>query len=151
MYPHMRIRPFDNAQEMDEAMIERWNNVVKLGDKVYHLGDVAIPKRGLLHLPKLNGRKCLIKGNHDIHKLKEYVGLFYDIRSTHVLGGMVLTHVPIHPNQLHRFKINVHGHMHENVVAGDSRYINICVEHTNYTPIALEEVEKLARLSNWPK
>lgn len=37
---------FSSVEEMDEAMIERWNSVVGPKDKVYHLGDVAIRVAG---------------------------------------------------------------------------------------------------------
>ena len=35
-------RPFANAMEMNEQMIERWNSVVRKDDLVYHLGDVML-------------------------------------------------------------------------------------------------------------
>ena len=59
------LRPFSSCEEMDETMVERWNSVVKAKDTVYHLGDVAIPRGGLANLVKCNGRKILIRGNHD--------------------------------------------------------------------------------------
>ena len=34
-------RPFEDVAEMDEALIENWNSVVKPGDTIYHLGDFA--------------------------------------------------------------------------------------------------------------
>ncbi|WP_395092280.1 hypothetical protein [Armatimonas sp.] len=33
-------RPFDSTEEMNEAMIDRWNACVAPGDTVYHLGDL---------------------------------------------------------------------------------------------------------------
>src|SRR6056300_578004 len=81
-YAGKPVREFDSVEAMNEAMIERWNAVVKPGDTVYHLGDVAIAKRGLTHLARLNGRKILVKGNHDIFKLKDYVEHFKDIRAS---------------------------------------------------------------------
>ena len=38
---------------------------VRPTDKVYHLGDVAINRNGLKALERLNGKKVLIKGNHE--------------------------------------------------------------------------------------
>lgn len=134
-----KVRPFSGAEEADELMVQRWNDRVKGGDKIYHLGDVAIPRKGLQLLERLNGRKILIKGNHDIFKPQDYLKWFKDIRAYHILDGMIVSHAPLHPSQLYRFGINVHGHMHSNKLE-DSRYINICVEHTNYAPIALEDV-----------
>lgn len=150
--PGIRLRPFSSVEEMDELMIERWNAVVKPGDRVYHLGDVAINRHALPKiLPRLHGRKCLIKGNHDIFKLRDYLPYFDDIRAMKVLTGerVILTHVPIHPCNLLRFRGNIHGHMHEHVVmradglAPDMRYYSVCVERHGYTPLDLSFVLKV--------
>lgn len=148
-----RIRPlWEKVEEMDEDIISRWNSVVGVNDKVYHLGDVAINRKHLWKMDRLNGKKVLIKGNHDIFTLEEYTKYFYDVRAYHVLSRMMLSHIPIHPRELDRFKVNVHGHLHENIVLDntmrpDPRYISVCVEQINYTPVELstliERADKL--------
>lgn len=147
-----KCRPWTNPHEMDEALIANWNSVVQPGDKVYHLGDVAINRKAIaLVMRRLNGKKVLIKGNHDIFKLADYTPWFYDIRGSHKLGNMLLSHIPMHPSQLTRFPHNVHGHLHNNLVllpgefVPDGRYINVCVEHTNWTPVELGVVMERAR------
>jgi len=35
-------RPFSSTAEMDEALIENWNQVVQPDDAVYHLGDFTL-------------------------------------------------------------------------------------------------------------
>lgn len=139
------LRPFASAEEADEIMIERWNAVVAPGDRVYHLGDVAIPRSGLQVLERLNGRRILIKGNHDIFSLRDYGRRFEDIRAYWKIDNFFLSHVPIHPNSIRRFDGNIHGHLHyESTLQADGsvdpRYLCVCVEHTNYAPIAWEEV-----------
>lgn len=60
-------RPFDSIEEMNEAMIERWNNTMTEADEVYVIGDVALGKR-VETVPlagRLNGKKKLVPGNHD--------------------------------------------------------------------------------------
>lgn len=153
------LRPFASAEEMDEAMVQRWNERVRPADKVYHLGDVVINRRYLSTLNRLNGDKVLIKGNHDIFKLEDYSEHFRDIRSYHVLNGAILSHVPVHCDSLGRFGVNIHGHLHATrvkracgidsqngtVLYGndeDVRYYNVCVEHTDYAPVLLEDVFK---------
>jgi calcineurin-like phosphoesterase family protein len=90
-----RIRPrAETADEADEMMIAAWNDVVRKNDTVYHLGDVAIRRPGLRLLERLNGRKILIRGNHDIFKLKDYTAHFADIRGTHKIDRMILSHYP---------------------------------------------------------
>lgn len=146
------LRPgFVDIKDHDLELIKRWNYVVGPKDKVYHLGDV-----GFMNFPylkeifdQLNGDKVLIKGNHDNFKMSQYAQIFRDVRATHVLDKLVLSHVPVHPMCLDRWKGNVHGHLHEHLVQesgrgfgcqDDERYMNVCVEHINYTPIPLEEV-----------
>jgi calcineurin-like phosphoesterase family protein len=137
-----RIRPFASVEEMDELLVKNWNARVGQYDRVYHLGDVVINRKRLPILDRLNGKKVLIKGNHDIFPLKDYTPYFEDIRAFKVYPahGIICSHVPVHPQQLAaRFKRNIHGHLHERVL-DDARYRNICVEHTNYAPLSFEEL-----------
>lgn len=52
---------------MNEEMVRRWNETVGPEDDVWHLGDFCNSKRTLASdwLRRLNGRKHLIRGNHD--------------------------------------------------------------------------------------
>ncbi len=60
-------RPFFTTEQMDEAMIANWNRLVKPEDTIYHLGDVTMHAANLVHImPRLNGHKILIIGNHDL-------------------------------------------------------------------------------------
>lgn len=63
-------RPFSSVTEMDDAMVDAWNSAVKPSDLVYHLGDFAFG--GASHaksiFQRLNGRKVLILGNHDVDR-----------------------------------------------------------------------------------
>jgi calcineurin-like phosphoesterase family protein len=155
------LRPHGSAAAGDEAMVENWNKIVRPNDRVYHLGDIAMSKRHLPMLARLSGRKVLIRGNHDIEKLSAYTPYFDDIRGVHQFSGMILSHIPVHPDSLSRWKLNVHGHLHGNKVTkrkyvsedglrssaeivSDPRYFNVSVEQINYTPISLEEVKKLS-------
>lgn len=138
------LRPdFDSAEEMDEYMIAKWNSVVSPSSKVYHLGDVAIDKRAIALCARLNGHKRLVRGNHDIYPDKYYTPYFESIYGSRVLDGMILTHIPIHPESLGRFAVNLHGHTHSNTKQGHfgPKYYNMCVEHHDYTPLSLEDIK----------
>jgi calcineurin-like phosphoesterase family protein len=61
---------------MHNHIIKTWNKTVRKKDKVYVLGDFSLnPKWSREVVPKLNGYKCLISGNHDVshcsHKKSE--------------------------------------------------------------------------------
>lgn len=156
------LRPFSSTEEMNEFMVQQWNSKVNPQDTVYHLGDVVINKKYLNIISRLNGKKRLIRGNHDIFKDQMYrdVG-FQKIYGVRVfVDKFILSHIPLHPDCItDRFKFNVHGHLHGNRVLDlprgkiatssnkkqfiDPRYFSVCVEQTNYSPLAFEEVEKL--------
>ena len=151
--PEVKLRPWDNADEMDDEMIRRWNDRVRPSDKVYHLGDVVINRKALKTLHRLNGDKVLIRGNHDIFPDVEYREYFRELRAYHVMNGMILSHIPIHPESLGRFGVNIHGHLHASRVkiepvgkygipVIDTRYHCVCVEQTDFAPILFEDVIK---------
>ncbi len=144
-----KCRPWDDPEKMNEDMIDMWNKTVGPKDKVYHLGDVVINRRFLSLLSRLNGDQVLIKGNHDIFRLEEYLPFYRDIRGYHMLDKYMLTHMPIHEESLGRYAGNIHGHLHNNRVMKDGkidpRYLCVSVEHTDYKPINFEEVKKRFR------
>ena len=103
-------------------------------------------KRSEYHkLDLLKGYKKVILGNHDLcrpshtQELLKYVsavgGAITDKKK-----GYILTHVPVHPQELNwGFQINIHGHVHTNSV-DDPRYINVCMEAVDYTPVLLKNI-----------
>ena len=154
-----KLRPWDTADEMDEAMVKAWNERVRPNDKIYHCGDVVINRRALPILDRLNGDKVLIRGNHDIFRDDEYRKYFRELRAYHVMNGLILSHIPVHEASLGRFGCSIHGHLHANRVMKargvntktgeilysdevDPRYYNVSVEQTDFAPILFEDVLK---------
>lgn len=152
------LRLFTSTEEMDETMIERHNAKVNSQDTVYCLGDVVINKKSLHLVKRLNGKKRLIRGNHDIFDDRFYreVGFekIYGVRV--FVDKFIFSHIPLHPDCItHRFRVNVHGHVHGNqvmrqcgipelrhIMEPDPRYFPISVEHTNYAPLSFDEIEE---------
>jgi calcineurin-like phosphoesterase family protein len=145
-----KLRPFGTPEEMDEELVKRFNETVGPNDKVYMLGDIAFKRS---HIRILGRLKCkdlvLIKGNHDVEDLQLYSQYFRDIRAYHIMDNYLLSHIPIHPESLSRWKGNWHGHTHANrvmldqAISGrsdiiDPRYMCLCVEQTDYRPILFE-------------
>ena len=140
-------RPFTTVEAMNQKMIHNWNSVVGASDYVYLLGDVfcgggtARERNEVLYA--LNGKIRLIIGNHDETLLKTPQNLlrFEKIMYWHGFAkeNFTATHVP---HQLHRIRdgeFNVHGHIH-NALEDDPHYINVCVEHRNYTPVHMDQI-----------
>lgn len=79
-------RPFANADEMNAEMVKRWNEKVGQDDLVYHLGDFALMSSGKVRQlrAQLNGRICLITGNHESSALEcadcfEWIKDYYEL------------------------------------------------------------------------
>jgi calcineurin-like phosphoesterase family protein len=144
-------RPFKTIEEHNEYLVEQWNKVVRPIDIVWHLGDVYF-NSGHSYVPRLNGRKKLVMGNHD--RLKYIAPYFEDVfGAANWKDRAILTHVPIHPNQLEsRFKLNIHGHLHHvprllyTDSYGDTKdrwYFNVCCDHIGFKPIHWEEIKRV--------
>lgn len=62
-------RPFVSVAEMNYALVEAWNAVVRTRDTIYLLGDFAFASKDGTDVPtlfaRLQGYKHLVTGNHD--------------------------------------------------------------------------------------
>lgn len=133
-------------QEHDRDLLARWNAVVKPQDTVWHLGDVFFGKDGHEILAGLHGFKRLVMGNHDRFPLQIYQRYFERIYGVAQYDGCVLSHIPVHPNQMaKRYRLNIHGHLHHRSLE-DPRYRCVSVERTGLTPVLLRGV--IASLSD---
>jgi calcineurin-like phosphoesterase family protein len=138
-------RPFSNADEMDDAMIVRWNRVVKNRDAIWHLGDFALTKdvekmRDIMS--RLNGHKYLVLGNHDLHPVQVYydVGFKYVSKYPIIFKKFyILSHEPMFVNSNMPY-FNIHGHMHDNMVCQTKTEQTFCVsvERHDYSPVKLD-------------
>jgi calcineurin-like phosphoesterase family protein len=151
-----KLRSFSSSEEMNDYIVERHNAVVKPSDHWYCLGDVAMtrPRKVAKWLKALHGHRRLVMGNHDIYHAKEYLEFFERISAMRVLDGILLSHMPLHPQSMDRYRANAHGHIHEgpnltpavgvSLRTGNVHvmpYINVTVEHLDdYTPVSLDEL-----------
>lgn len=141
-----RVRPeFSSTEEMNETMLSRHNSLVSPNDKVYFLGDVGFNQNTLDKLlPKFNGRKRLILGNHDGYKMSFYERHFQKILvSWRPIYGLVFSHYPLFiSDDDTRMLANVHGHIHREQI-GKLKYLNISVEETDYYPVHFTQIVEL--------
>lgn len=78
-------RGFENVDQMNAAIIKRWNSLVEPCDEVYVLGDLMLnnTEEGLEYFKLLNGFKHIIIGNHDSDRR---IGLYQKLPNTIVEG-----------------------------------------------------------------
>ena len=145
-------RKFQDEFYHDEHIIDSWNSRVTKRDKVYILGDLSMHDPSQYkQLDRLLGRKILIAGNHDsgkgwLREVSKYVDEIYGVTrySSKTYGGILLSHMPIHPLEFkynfNKIKYNIHGHIHAAYEIDDPRYINVSAEVIDYMPRSLEEL-----------
>jgi len=156
-------RPFSSVEEMNEALIEKWNSTVSVKDEVYHLGDVSFSSLGntLSILDRLNGRKKLILGNHDrtLSKKSDFKSRFEWIKDYYLLKvndpdapdgvqQIVLFHYALRTwEKIHYGSWNLFGHSHGTLP--DNIYLkamDVGVDCNNYKPISYERVKDIMRV-----
>jgi len=151
-------RPFSSVDEMDKVLIRNWNSVVKADDKVFMLGDFAYKSNGsIIDIGrKLNGRKTLVKGNHDGASKQTYydAGFEYVCQYPIIVDGFyILSHEPQYL-QANGLYANIFGHVHDNPEYRDYSNRSFCVsaERIGYTPIDFEVIKsKMEECENGSK
>ena len=138
-------RPFDSAEEMDAALIQRWNAVVQEDDSVYILGDFAVPGNEASVLSRLRGKKYLVKGNHDGKSNEEYRRAgFCEVYDHPVIldNFWILSHEPLYVNTNMPYA-NLFGHVHGSPAYRDFSPQHYCVsvERIDYSPIAFDRIK----------
>lgn len=146
-------RPFRDAEDMDETLIQRWNAKVPSDAIVYHLGDFGwgSSKRLKEIIRRLNGRIRMFPGNHDktLLKNKDLQGMFDWFRpfswneSKDETGRLiVMAHYAFDVwNKSHHGAWCLHGHSHGNLPPGGRIRMDVGVDcHPNYEPFSYGEI-----------
>ena len=145
-------RPFKDVNHMNEAMIERWNEVVGEGDVVWHLGDFGFFKdvnHMRLTTDRLNGKKNIILGNHDRFKPTQFMegGFQWASRFPIIFDEFfILSHEPKFLESNSPYFV-FYGHFHQKfyVDAKSLNYWNCCAEVQDYRPIDFDDLRERAR------
>ena len=155
-------RPFKNVVEMNNMLIQNWNNSVKPDDDIIIAGDF-IHSRNLqiIHdiMDKLNGNKWLVYGNHDYQNKferdeirKRFNYHCYDAMDFEVLDYEVDDYVKFYISHYPcefwtRNAVHLHGHVHSGKLS-TSREVckfnpfkyDIGVDNNDFKPISYEEI-----------
>lgn len=145
-------RPYSNDREMGVDLIKRWNNKVTTNDTVYILGDMFFKYEDIevvkTILKQLNGKKILIKGNHDnfLNQIKwqDYFSAVKDIMKIKDNGrDVILMHYPIEEwDGFFRGSYHLYGHVHnsDNGLRKIDRRYNVGVDVNDFEPKSLDEL-----------
>lgn len=157
-------RPFKNALEMNDVLIQNWNSCVKpdddiiIGGDFIHTGNLQLI-RSLLD--KLNGDKWLVYGNHDYQNKLErdeickrfnyhcWDAMDFQVEDDEIEDGFLKFHISHYPCEFWtRGAIHLHGHIHSGPTSLSSEQLSfkpmrydIGIDNNGYFPISYEEVK----------
>lgn len=144
-------RPWATVDEMHAGLIQNWNSVVGPNDEVWIVGDCHCGRnsaeRAILGLQACNGKKHLVRGNHDREDFLSRargVALFESIQDYKELKynntKICLFHFPMRTwNGSHHGSIHCYGHTHGDL-DGVGRSMDVGVDAVGYKPISIQEV-----------
>jgi calcineurin-like phosphoesterase family protein len=147
-------RPFSNVDEMNQVIIDRWNEVVGPADTVWCLGDFAFlradPKTLRRLFSQLQGSKHLIAGNHDGKSVRElgwssvrdYAEIVVD------KTRIVLSHYSMRTwNGMRHGSVQLYGHSH-GALPGTAQCVDVGVDAWDFRPVTWPQIT--ARLATLP-
>lgn len=145
-------RPFRDVEEMNKTLISNFNSIIKPNDTVYILGDIAyrlpVEKTNEL-IKKLNGKKILIRGNHDKKYDKRLFEGIYDYLEISLnKKKIVLMHYPmLEWNCSFHGSYQFHGHIHskgdeynKECKENNIRRYDVGVDANNWYPVSAQQI-----------
>jgi calcineurin-like phosphoesterase family protein len=151
-------RPFASIEEMDDVIVDKWNEKVGKYDHVYHLGDFALVKNFNKYIDRLKGNITLIVGNHDHHSSSTLKGAnFHAKHDMLTIKGpteITLCHYAMRCwPQSHYGAWHLFGHNH-NKMSPWGKSFDVGVDCHGFKPISIDEVEDIMKTlpePNWTK
>lgn len=143
-------RPFNTIEDMNNSLINNWNNTISNEDTIIHNGDFCFGNQNIFkeYKKKLKGNKVFIKGNHDRNNVKIHNMLLKEKGNS-----FFITH---NPEDRKKVYFNLIGHVHNRWkfkkyelkdVKENYYCINVGVDIWDYKPVSLEEI--LSEFKYW--
>jgi calcineurin-like phosphoesterase family protein len=147
-------RPFADAREMNEAMIERLNSCVKPGDTLYFLGDFCLgsPQHVEAHRNRIACKTIhFIEGNHDkaARKRQSLFASWSSLAEIRVGNqGIVLCHYAMRVWRSHARGVwHLYGHSHGNLPDIPlSLSMDVGVDTHDFRPWHFDEVQAVMKV-----
>lgn len=134
---------------MNSALKENWNSRVRKKDFVVVVGDFAF-KRHRKWLCELNGKKILVKGNHD--KMSKDVLSHFSSVHDHLLRKINGQHIFFCHYAMrtwpgpYRRTWHLYGHSHHRLYSHSNTFsCDVGVDGWNYAPVSMEQISELMR------
>lgn len=149
-------RGFNSIDEMNEALVERWNKIVTDEDHVYVLGDLMLGdnEKGIDCLTQLNGILHIVLGNHDTsnrqkiyREIPQVDEIAWAIMLPYQKYHFFMTHFPcmtgnLEKESLKQMTLNLYGHTHQkdNFFEDRPYMYHVGVDSHNGVPVLLDDI-----------
>ena len=155
-------RGFTTIEEMNEQIVQNWNEIVQSSDTVYHLGDMVMndTDSAINYLKRLNGNIIWVLGNHDsTSKIQQILAHCYHIKlvgniatsyATMIKDGkwnFYLSHYPAHIGNFNDEKNKkfwcLCGHLHtqDRFIDMQDKCYHVELDAHNCYPVNLETIK----------
>lgn len=149
-------RGFDNVNDMNKAIVERWNAVVQPDDIVYVLGDIMLNNNdeGMRLLESLKGHIRIVLGNHDTATRQNLYPTSPNVEDVQLAAMLkykgyhfFMTHYPcmtgnLEKESLKQMTLNLYGHTHQQTnFYQDMPFIyHVGLDSHNCTPVHIDQI-----------
>ncbi|WP_200917671.1 MULTISPECIES: metallophosphoesterase [Methylobacterium] len=149
-----RPRPFGSREEHDEHLVSAWNNRVRPGDRVFHVGDFAYGcsmKHAEAIFSRLAGHKTLLRGNHEARGERlGWEGGIHDVVAISIQDSGMANAVPVWLSHyahvtwrdIHRGRLHFYGHSH-GAIPPTARACDVGVDCWQFRPVTVPEIQEL--------
>ena len=142
-----KYRKFDSQEEHDNLFLDKMSKLNKR-DILFILGDFIFDSDKYdYYMTQVNKMSCRIKlvmGNHDSLKLYKEQKLEIQLPLFSYKNNWI-SHCPIHPKELRNRDMNIHGHLHGDIIE-DPRYFNVSPENNNFEFVDFDYIKNIKGL-----
>ena len=149
-----KARGFNNIEEMNQAIVDRFNSKIQPEDTLYILGDVMLNdnEAGEKYLSQIKGKKIFIRGNHDTNPRVEIYKKYTDeeIKYADMIKykkkTFYLSHYPTLTGNIgeefHKVILNLHGHTHQTESFTDDNFYmyHVGVDSHDCYPVHIDDI-----------
>ena len=139
-------RKFDDVVDMNDCLVDNWNNIVSADDYVYHLGDFCFRKningeyQGVNYWKNLlNGTIVFVSGNHDKYLPVKELIMYHNSKR------LLLRHYPIYKESDIPDGVDcvLCGHIHDKweiKLVGKKNVINVGTDRWGFSPVDINDL-----------
>ena len=151
-----KARGFASVEDMNEAIVQRYNSLVLPDDDIYVLGDLMLgpSDASLKYIERLNGRLHIVWGNHDTDSRKaKYAELPNVVESNYATmlkykkHHFYMSHYPtltgnLEKESLTQMTLNLFGHTHQktNFHMDMPFMYHVGIDSHNCFPVLLDDI-----------